>query len=509
MKVIEYQACAQDFKRFLRWMRVVNPPVPGQTGDAIIPFVFYPHLLKTIGSLLSDKRISILKARQIGLSTLIAAYILWYALFHQGAKILLFSKGQPEAKELLSKCHSMHDQLPHFLRSPINPDSTEELGFPAQESLIKAFPSTESAGVGETASIVVCDEHALHPYADPNFTVVKPTVDRGAQYISVFTTHPTNNNNLASTLFLDALAGKNGFTPLFFPYDVIPGRDEAWYERTKKETPERDREGLTPDLYMLRNYPRSIEEAFTVPQTVAAFNKDAVDRMEEQAKTGLRVIVEADGVDYRYVNIYRPFQLGQTYVASSDVSEGVGADYNVTCVMNTRTGEIVADILSNTLKLEEFAYQTYLLLGLYKTPKYWPEFNYLGHQFVPIILNLRYPNLGYRDTDNKREKPGWVTNDKSRTELFAGGINKQGKAFMGLIPAVDNNQITIYNMDGIQQFRDLIRNSKKNGRIEAKAGGHDDYPIAAGICWIKAMEVQKAEILVPIAVSYKESMSWS
>ena len=125
MKVIEYQVCAKDFKRFLRWVRVVNPPVPGQTGDAIIPFVIYPHLLKTINTFASERLISILKARQIYLSTLTAAYILWYAMFHQGAKILVFSKGQPEAKQILSKCHSMYDQLPHFLRSPIYPDSVE------------------------------------------------------------------------------------------------------------------------------------------------------------------------------------------------------------------------------------------------------------------------------------------------------------------------------------------------------------------------------------------------
>ena len=511
LKALELAWCASDFKRFLHWVKVINPPVPGSTGDSTIPFILYPHIEEMIGTLSDSLKITILKARQIGLSTLIAAYILWYAMFHKGAKILVFSAGQQEAKELLSKCHAMHDQLPSFFRLVINPDSTEVMGFPSMGSTIKAFPSTESAGVGETASIVICDEHALHPYASANFTTAKPTIDRGAQYISIFTAHPTDNDNLASTIFLDGLSGKNGFKAVFFPYTVMPGRDKAWYERVMRETPERDREGLTPELYMRRNYPASVDEAFTVPQTSAAFEKAALDHMMTEAVSVSRVIVEHEGIDYKYVNIYRPFQLGQYYVASSDISEGVGNDYNVTCIMNAKTGIIVADILDNNLKIEPFAYQTYLLLQLYKNPKYWPEYNLLGHQLVPMMLNLRYPNLGYRDTNGEKKKPGWVTDEKSRVELFSGGINSHGREFLGLISAVNNNQITIYNADGIQQFRDVIRNANpgKKGRIEAKSGGHDDYPIAAGICWIKAMEVQPDEVVViPAAVRYQETMPW-
>jgi len=487
LKAIERGVCETDFVHFLRWVKVVNPPVPGSTGDAVVPFQLHPYVIESIRALLTEKHISVLKSRQIGWSTLIAAYITWYALFHKGANILLFSKGQNEAKELLAKARRIHDQLPYFLKLKIDPDSTEEIGFPFMQSAIKAFPSSPAAGISFTGSIVVCDEHAEHPYADDNYISSKPTVDRGAQYISIFTAHPWNNNNLATSLYLDARSGKNDFKALFFPYDVIPGRDQAWYDATRRSIPERELAGLTPDLYMSKNYPRDEDEALSAATTVIAFDKQALAHMEEEAKGVSRIIVESEGVDHRYVNIYRPFQLGQFYVAASDVSLGVGQDYNVTCIMNVKTGVIVADICDNNLAIDEFTYQTYLMLQLYKNPKYWPEYNLWGHRLVEVLLGLKYPNLGYRD--DKREKPGWVTDEKSRQTLFAGGVNKWGKEFSGLIPAVNNNQITIYNLGAIQQFRDLIKNASRNGRIEAKTGGHDDYPIAAGICWVKKEDV--------------------
>ena len=472
----ELAMCMKSFNRFLRYVKIVETPMPGETGKGTITFQRLPHIDRVIAALLKDKMISILKARQIWISTTLSAYVLWYALSHEGARILDFSKGQPEAKELLSKSHRIYDQLPFFLQLPMNPDSTEEMGFPVMKSLIKAFPSTVSAGISYTASIVVCDEHAEHPYADENFLSSKPTRDGGGQYISVFTENAWNKDNLATTIFEDALAGKNDFTPLFFPYDVIPGRDAAWYEAVKRNIPDRELAGLTPDLYMSKNYPRSIEEALSTPKTVAAFDSAVLTELKGGAKLVSRITVEKEGIDYEYINIYRDFNLGDYFVAASDVSLGVGRDYNVTVIMNVKTGVIVADILDNKLRPEEFAYHSVKLLEIYKNPVWWPEENLWGRVVINMAKTLGYKRFGYRDKE--RTKPGWFTDEKSRIELFG-----------GLIPAMNNHQITIFNEKGISQFRDIIRNANKNGRIEARSGGNDDYPIAVGICWAKKKDV--------------------
>ena len=294
---LEWQMCKEDILRFLRYCQIVEAPIPGQTGGGVRPLELWRHIRQILSIFLTKKLITVLKARQIGISTIVAAYVLWYVLFNEGAVVLLFSKGKDEAKELLAKSRRIYNQLPEFLKQELYPSGTEEIGFPVMKSMIKTLPSTTSAGIGYTASIIVCDEHAEHEYADENYVSAKPVIDGGRQFISVFTENAWDKGNLATTLYEDAKKDKNGFTPVFFPYDVIPGRDEAWYAATERSIPDRDLKGLTPELYMSKNYPHTEEEALSTPQTVAAFDKGVLREMKEEADKQPRITISQDGLD--------------------------------------------------------------------------------------------------------------------------------------------------------------------------------------------------------------------
>ena len=52
-----------------------------------------------------------------------------------------------------------------------------------------------------------------------------------------------------------------------------------------------------------------------------------------------------------------------------------------------------------------------------------------------------------------------------------------------LIEAVSDRLVVVPNQNGLDQFFSVIRNPKKNGRIEGQVGAHDDYPLAVGIAW--------------------------
>ncbi len=472
MLQFEWTLCQKSVFHFLKYVKIIEAPSPSKPGGGIIPFRITPHVEQILLTFLDKRFISILKARQIYLSTTISAYVLWYAMFHQGANVLLYSKGQLEARELLDKSKRIYDQLPPFLQPKTGLESREEISFPVMKSFIRALPSTETAGIGYQASIIVWDEHAEHEYARQNYVHSKPTIDSsGGQCISCFTENPWDKDNLATELFEGGLDGRNGWTSLFFPFSVVDGRDEKWYQDVKRNIPESELEGLTPDLYMFKNYPRSIEEALSVPQTVSAFDKSVLRSMTEEANKQPRIHIDHEGLDYNYINVYRDFHLGDQYIAASDISLGVGRDYQVTTIMNARTGVIVADILDNTINEEIFALLSLQLLEAYGNPKWYPEFNLYGRRVIDIAKSNNYRNLGYRDA--KREKPGFITDEKTRADLFS-----------SLIPAINNYQITVFNAKGVSQFNDMIRNADKNGRIEARSGGHDDYPISVGICWL-------------------------
>jgi len=475
--MIERQACKVSFLRFLRYCKIVEAPTRGNIGG-VIPFQLWTHIKEAIKTLLDKRLIDWLKSRQVGASWLIAIYVLWFALFHQGANIGLFSRGESEAFELLGKCKRVYSQLPDFLKLKMQPDSGGEIGFPVMMSSIKAFAATEAAGVSFTFSIIVCDEWEEHPYAVDNWLAAKPTISAGGQFIGVFTVNKKKPSTLAKSIFREALAGTNGFTPIFTPWHARPGRDKDWYENEKKNIPPEELEGLTPELYMEQCFPASIEEALRPTQTVSAFNLKTLDEMMGDVKNPIKVI--HDGIDSNIVHIYKDFNLGQFFIAAADTSHGVGKDYSVTTVMNVKTGEIVADILNNTIPPEELAMHSVRLLEIYKNPLWYIESNDWGAATILTAQNLGYKNFGYRD--EKKTKVGFDTQGSSRGILWG-----------ELIPAINNRQIVIYNLVGLKQFFDVIRNVAKEGRIEAMGGRNDDYPMCVGIGWLKKDEVHTAE----------------
>ena len=474
----------KSFYNFLKLVKISEPPSISNRGGAI-PFKLWKHLEKAIGFLLNEKLIIWLKSRQIGASWLVAAYVMWFALTKKGARIFLFSVGEDEAFELLAKCRFIYESLPKLLKYPINPDSRSEMGFPVMESTIKAMASTPSAGVGYTASIIVGDELEQHPYATENFLQAKPCVDSsGGQYIGIFTVDKRKKTTLAKNLFIGAREGKNDFKWLFDAYDVRPGRDEEWYEKTKRGLSPEELGGLTPELYMEQNYPRSIEEALRVGGTASAFDQDVLSEMMLDTRNPIK-LSDSD-INYSITNIYKPFLQGHFYISTADIAHGSGKDYTIAGVMDVKTGEVVADIMRNDLSVESFAEHYMKLLRFYRNPKCCPEDNDRGHAVILMMEQAGYKHWIYQD--EKKTKPGWHTGKANRS-----------KALEQLIPAINNRQITVYNKKGVEQLGYLIRNVEKNGRIEAVAGGNDDYAMMLAIAWANKDKVSMYQDLKPFA----------
>lgn len=493
--VEELVGCAESFPYWLfKYARIVDPPTQTNVGG-IVPFQNWPNIRVSIDAFEKHQHIVIIKSRQIGESYIVAAWCLWNALFHDGDTSLLFSRGETEAIELLGKAKRMYDQLPKWMQWKLNPDSRTELGWPERHSTTKAFAATEAAGVSFTASRVVNDEWPYHPFAGANYMSAKPTIDAGGQFIGLGTVDKLHPDNLATGIFEDAYnhmqrldpvcqevknmiypigPSPNGFVPVFFPYWVRPGRDEEWYERTKASIPERELQGLTRDLYMEQAYPRSVDEALRATQTVAAVDLKVLDEMKKRCTASVTV----EGLDPLVCHVWQPFTVGEIYLSGTDTSHGVGKDYSVTAIMNARTGVIVADIMTNKMEPDEFAWYSVQLEKAYHYPKWWPEDNDNGATVIDCARKLDYPNFGYQD--DKRTKPGWHMGNTNRTRFFD-----------NLVAAFNTWQVQILNHKGLCQFGDLIRNVEQNGRIEARKGGNDDYPVAVGICVEKRAEVLK------------------
>ena len=151
----EYVKCANDPVYFLKKYCVVQHPIKGK-----IPFNLYEFQEKSISEFVTNRFNIILKARQLGISTLTAGYSLWMMTFHQDKNILVIATKQEVAKNLVTKVRVMHASLPSWIKQRCVEDNKLSLRY-KNGSQIKAVSSGEDSGRSEALSLLILDEAAF------------------------------------------------------------------------------------------------------------------------------------------------------------------------------------------------------------------------------------------------------------------------------------------------------------------------------------------------------------
>jgi hypothetical protein len=447
-----------------------------------LKFEPWPHLIDLIYKFLDQRLIIILKARQIGISWLVAAYSLWKAKFYENAKILMLSQGEDEAFELLDKCKFIDNSLPSFLKEERVPDQRGHIGFPSTNSKIKALPSTEKAGRSTDATIIVTDEWEFHPYAQENFAALRPTISGGgqAQWIGLSTADTTKVGTFFKQTYISAKTGKSRFFNIFLPWNIRPGRDDKWFEEETWDMPAHQRQG---------EYPATEEEALSVVKTRRFFDRDAIAQMKAEANKPLDHELSRK---YGTVRVYKLPVVGTKYVIFTDPSDGK-EDAHATWVMNAKTEEQVAE--SHGLTTADLNAQIHdELVRYYNNAFNGYELNArAGGIFSHKIKELGTPNqAGYLKPDwtLDKEKKGWWT-----TKKIWGKVIWNGEEWVRLRKGV------IHSLDALDEFSLFIVPEGEDP--QKPKGGSDDYIDAFIRCVYLKMFMPLGEIRVT-SMKYRE-----
>lgn len=442
----------------------------------------WPYLLDLLDTFESNREVIIGKARQLGISWLVCGYGLWTALFHDNARVLMFSRVESDAEELTDKCRFIFNHLPPFLQKEIAHQGKKVgIEFAENNSKIKAFPSTENAATGYTATLVIRDELDKHPCAKENFASVGPTVDAGGQMIDLSTRDKTK----ADTHFMDrwrkANTGEIMAKPVFLGWRLRPVRKEDlslddWFNEVVKKK-------YSP-FEIEQEYPETQEEFESEAQTVRFFQVEGVDFIR-------RDCYDTKDTDYNgVVRIWERPVLGRKYASFLDPSDG--SDYHaagwldvvtnrIVCISHGRTkAEKCAEIFDKYNRLYNNAFNEFELNGA------------AGLKVAQVLEDLKTPNRRVTGVSRDRKnKYGWWTGGNMSNR------NVRNLMLDGLEEVVRNKRMRCHYGKVPNELDSMMR--KENDAPRVPRGKHDDLIMMLGGLFQISRESQVAAGYIPKA----------
>lgn len=415
-----------------------------------------------------DSRYSIvLKARQIGFSTLAAAFTFWETFFWPDRFTVMLSRTEREASKLLQKTKYGYKMLPAWMRvrgPDLLSDNQLKMVF-ANDSAIESLPSGNDPARGESVYRVVIDEMAFLPNAEEAWASIEPIADVGGRVICLSTAN--GEGNIFHQLWVGSQTGTNRFTGIFFPWSA-GDRDQDWYEAKKRDL---------PDWQLAQEYPDNPEEAF-IRSGRPVFDLEALRAIEPVDPSCGYLKNELGRNVYTFINdggelsIWDFPTLNENYVIGADVAEGLGhGDYSSAHVISADTGLVVAhwhghidaDIFGENVLRALGYYYNHALIGV--------ESNNHG---LTTIKGLQ--RVGYRNTYRQRkmnarnptpsETMGWRTTAVSKP-----------LAIDELNAALRDEAILLYDFKTIAELRSFVREA--NGKMHGSP--HDDRVMSLAI----------------------------
>ena len=457
-----YVKCAQDPSYFINQYCTIQHPQRGK-----IKFKLYPFQYDVLKEYQGHDYNVILKSRQLGISTLSAAYSLWMMLFQNDKNILVIATSKDTAKNLITKVRIMYEALPAWLKTAIVENNKLSLIF-KNGSQIKAIASNESAGRSEALSLLIIDEAAFIDKIDTIWTAAQQTLATGGQCLAIST--PNGVGNWFHKTWQDAKDGANKFNTVKLHWTCHPERDQEWRdEQSKNLGPSQAAQECDADFL---SSGRSV-----VDPAILEWYKEKMC-CEPTEKSGFD----------RNLWIWGYPDYSKNYLICADVARGDGTDFSAAHVFDIEEMEQVAEY-KGQLGTTEFGNFLIELATKYNDALLVVENNNIGWATLQTIIDRGYENLFYQeknhlvvDEDNKHTNryrsidknkiPGFTTTQKTKPLIVAKmeEYTREKMVKLKSTRLIDELFVFIY----------------KNSKTEALDGYNDDLVMAYSILlWIR------------------------
>ena len=405
----EYKKCLVDPIYFMKKYVKIQHPIRGTVN-----FDLYEFQEKTLTDLVEHDFNIILKSRQMGISTLTAAYSLWLMVFHKDKNVLCISINQETSKEIVTRVRFANDNLPSWLKVKEQEDNRLSLRL-TNGSQIKAVSSAGTSGRSSALSLLIIDEAAFIDNIAEIWLSAQYTLSTGGRAIMLST--PNGVGNFFHQTWIKAEAKENEFNTIRLPWHLHPERDQSWRD---KQTELSGVKGAAQEC--------DCDFATTGNGIVDAATID----FYKQSK--VKDPIEMRGIDHGYW-IWEYPDYSRNYIVSADVARGDGGDYSAFQVIDVESMTQVAEY-KGQIGTKDYGNMLVTVATDYNNALLIVENANIGWADLQQIIDRQYQNTFYSSADlqyvdverqltnkiNRDEKkmiPGFTNSQKTRPLLIS------------------------------------------------------------------------------------------
>ena len=472
----EFVKCANDPIYFIRnYVKVVN------VDKGLVNLDLYDYQAKLIPTFYDNRFTIVMTPRQAGKTTVVVGFVLHYILFNAEFHVGIAANKQAMASEIMSRLKKAYEHLPIWLQQGVKKWDALQIGL-GNGSRVTSGATASSAFRGQSFNCLFLDEFAFleDHVAEEFWTSVYPTITSG-QSTKVIVVSTPNGMNLFHRLWTDANNKKNDYVPFRVYWQDVPGRDQQWYETTRKNIG-------------AERFEQEFECEFMSNQGTLISAKKLKALMNGYGEPVLT---------RPFTRIYHPPVKGElndpidrkekgewkvkphTYVVTVDSAEGNGGDDSVATVVDVTEMpyKVCAIFQSNQHGTMEFPQFIHELCIEYNNAHLIIEVNDIGNQIADMMrMEFEYENI--ITTVTKERSKQVVSGGHTKQVRWGVKMDKVSKKIgcATLKTLIEKDQLLVVDYETIQELNTFVREKES---YEAADGKKDDLVMGLAIfAWL-------------------------
>ena len=344
-------------------------------------------------------------SRQVGKSTVVRGFILWWGIFHKDQLIAMIGNKLSLAKEQMQQLRDSYSRLPVWLQPGVKLWNKTSIQFSNNSRIIVSSSSPDNIR-GFSINLLYLDEFAfLRPNLATEFIAsVMPSISSGKTTRCIITSTPNSMNHfydMWQTSLDEPQAeaelqkgNNNLYVRSVVTWDQVPGRTEEWANAEKLKI---------GDQRFRQEY-----ECEFVGSGITLIDYRCLETLKASDPLPFDNSIWPPALAYIVKNIsIRTFKYpepagvmeakGYSYVASIDTAYGMRQDYHVLQIAKVYSNikcEQVFTMSSNCTEVSDFCSIANIILKFYHNPYLIIEYNGPGKSTYDYFFNVAmYPNI--------------------------------------------------------------------------------------------------------------------